>query len=652
MPDYLYTISIISLVSALGSVMYLILSHGSFMKNRLIKAEKDECLKKITLSSSTHFFTRYTPEIRLSDIINKRHYISQALFLDWSEQIAGIFSKLRFLSPEDICISEKNRLKAAEPRESRNPNDRYAAPECFPPYQGTGRYDWLHDDREDVYRIGLILSELKSISYGDTGKRFNTVINRCLEIDSAKRYKNARKLKSVLSRLERSEYNTKWAVITRRAVHAFVCAMIITFSASLFSGYNIKSFSTPTLVLSKNESAQLMVERKSASGISEWIDIDILVSSSDNETVCINNGEIYGAGEGSAVINGLYRGVPVSVNVLVKQPESPPIDLEYAVIEDELVRVSQYYKQTSDIELYAGDIEALLTNDELPLREAVFASPESMAVSADGTVYLSDGEVLRIIKDGVVKKSDFEFNPHILRCKGNDLYILTKPYLDNDGRRCFMIIKLSENGEERLYVGDDSNSVTDFIIDNNNDIYLLLEKRLLSGTVLSKLKSGDETVEYLYTIPDIALSMDKGPDSKIYISAAYSGEILQYDENTNELMVFAGNRNDKAIIDGRDPRFYFPYRIKYYDSALFVMDSNVLRQISISDGKPDVTFTVAGAAGPEFSREINEIQSASSFVLPFSRNTDIIVKNKDILISDPKNRVIWKVSDAAPRTLL
>ncbi|MDR1559374.1 MAG: hypothetical protein LBS84_06700 [Clostridiales bacterium] len=638
MPDFSFLFMIIFAGAAMGSFLYLVISYDNFKKIRILLSEKKACIRNISNSNDL-------PELQLAEIINSRCYIDHALLSDWSAQIAKILTNRKGLTPSDIWISAGNRLKAVKSRKASRSTDPYAAPEHFQtPYPDMERYSWLPDEKEDIYRIGRILSELRTLARGEAGIEFYSIVDRCLKKDSAKRYGSVRALRSALRRLEDSPFKIKWAMGARITAYAFASAAVIFPGISLMSGRSI-NYSTPTLVLSSNESAKLMLEHESSSGEKKWINANIEMTSTDYETARVVNGVAYGVNNGEAMLNGVYKGAAVSIKVLVKQLEPPPPGSGTALIENELVRVSQYYLNAGSISRFAGDTQALLNDAESTLDKAVFASPENMAVSADGTVYISDGEALRVIKDGTVTRLALKYTPRVIRCSGNDLYILTGPFVDeNDGSRYSAIIKRSASGEEIVYKNNASlNEILDFIVSDQNVIYLLSRTRIASGTVLGKLGLSDHTIEHLYVIPDYASSMDMGSDSMIYITLAYEGEILRYDLKSGKMSLFAGNREEKAIIDGREERFYMPYRVKCHNNTLFILDSNVLRQVVVADGQPDVTFTAAGAAGPEYSREIRDTQSVESLILPFSRNADVVLLGNDILISDHKNRIIWKV---------
>jgi len=632
-----YILSIIGMTMAIGFILYLAISYRSYRKHRMYRSEKEECITSLLFAYDTEM-------ISLGEIIYKQTFVNRVLVLDWLDQITKI-SPLRFLNLNDVFVSSGNKLTADIPIEHLQTGV-FAAPEEFPTRDANiRRYCWLHDEREDVFRVGLIFSELNSIAYGEISDGYGKIINRCLEIDPAKRYRNLRKLRSDLHRLEGSKYKAQQVVIRRRAIYTLVFIMIIVSHASFIIGYT-SSFRTPTLVMSINGYAPLMIEKKTALGNTEWIDSNIrIISDPDFRTVAVNDGLVQGMYEGTTVLNGLYRRViPISINVLVTQPQTTPFS--YAMIEDEVVRVSQYFREHSRVEVFAGDREALITDDILPVSDATFASPESMAVDVNGIVYASDGNALRIIQDGYVKQADLQqYIPHVLRSIEDELYILTRPYWFEESRY-IAIIKWNGNNMEKIYeryapYGD---VATDFIIDDRENIYLLLYNRFYSETELLKLSNEHEFLEPLYTIPFYASSMDKHSDSQFFISAPYRGEILLFDVRTQEMKVIAGCYDEKGIIDGRDGRLYFPHRIRWHSNRLLVWDSNVLRQINIVNSEFDIIISLAGVVSSEQGDGIEGIHDAHDIVFPFSRNADIVVLGENILISDPRNRVIWMVS--------
>jgi len=627
-----YILSIIGMTVAIGFILYLAISYRSFKKHRTYRSEKEEYITSLLLAYDTQM-------ISLGEVISKQAFVNRVLVLDWLDQITKI-SSLRYINLNNVFVSSGNKLTANLSQGRFQQNRLFVAPEEFPTLNASSnRYCWLHDEREDVFRAGLIFSELNSIAYGEISIGYSKIIDRCLEINPAKRYKNLRKLRSDLRQLEGSQYKAQQAVIRRRAICTLVFIMIFVSQASFVLGY-ASSFQTPTLVMSIYARAPLMVEKETALGNTEWIDSNIRISDPDFGTVAISDGFVQGMYEGTTVLNGLYRGIiPISINVLVTQPQAPPFG--YALIEDEHVRVSQYFGQHSRVEVFAGNTEALITDDELPVRDATFASPESMASDINGVVYVSDGNALRIIRDGYVKQADLQYIPHVLRCKGDELYILTRPFWDEE-RRYVAIIKWSGNNIEKIYeryapYGD---VATDFIIDDRN-IYLLIYNRFYSETELLKLNNEHEFMEHVYTLPFYASSMDRHSDSQLFISAPYRGEILLFNKHSLEMKVFAGSYEEKGIIDGRDGRLYFPHRIRWHSNRLFVWDSNVLRQINMVNSEFDIIISLAGVVSSERGNSFDGLQDSHSIVFPFSRNADIVVLDENILISDPRNRVIW-----------
>jgi sugar lactone lactonase YvrE len=91
--------------------------------------------------------------------------------------------------------------------------------------------------------------------------------------------------------------------------------------------------------------------------------------------VLIDGNRVIGLKPGNTTLHGQYRAANISLQVQVVEPM------------DGVVDISLRYAPGQIIRLYAGGERDFLDG---PLDEALFVSPESLAVTDDGSLYIAD----------------------------------------------------------------------------------------------------------------------------------------------------------------------------------------------------------------------------------------------------------------------
>jgi hypothetical protein len=87
-----------------------------------------------------------------------------------------------------------------------------------------------------------------------------------------------------------------------------------------------------------------------------------------------------------------------------------------------------------------------------------------------------------------------------------------------------------------------------------------------------------------------------------------------------------------------------PQRLRYAAGYLYVWDFNVLRRLEAQEGLAGTCITLAGEASPDFAPEPGAgKQAAESAILPHSKLTDFALQDGNILLTDPKRGVIWRL---------
>ena len=261
-------------------------------------------------------------------------------------------------------------------------------------------------------------------------------------------------------------------------------------------------------------------------------------------------------------------------------------------------------------------------------------------------MYIADAGLLMRIKDGYTEIVNFEpsyLTPDIIRSFKNDLYILTKPWQDDDGYY-FGIIRLGAHGAEGIHISEaDYISVEDFTFSRDGLIFYILRNDGLGITYLNSMNPNDpDDIVTLCEIPSGTSSLAVGDRGEVYLANPDTGAICVWRDG--ELGYFAGVEGEKAFIDGIAPLFYMPQNISFADGFLYVWDFNVMRRVAVSDGFADECITIAGEASPTFDLDVwDDALLAEDIIFPNSMLMDFAVTEDGVLITDPKRGLVWLV---------
>ncbi len=624
--------------------------------------------------------------VTLDKVLETRQKINQAIILDWAEQLAQVLNYLHNmepnpiyhydLKPSNIMVTHDNRLVlidfgiskrfGEDESEAVGVTYQYAAPEQLkhrisqkhmPVIESrfgelpADRIYWNPDARTDIYSLGVMLFEfavgnIPTLQNQNTLKdmvshELYTIINKCLIIDPTGRYQTAGELLIDLQKVKGSKIKMAKTLFMRKFASVSCAFAIFVSGGSLSSGYYIYAKENAALLdvepeivtVSLQQSSELAVKKQMPDGRIILLDnSQIRWSYSQDNVARIDGNRISGMNLGETELLGRYRNKAISLNVRIVEPM------------DGMVDISQRYQQGHIIKLYAGTTERE-HNDGI-LGEAEFVSPESIAVSDDGTIYVADSGLLRRVRGDQVDSINFEpdfLTPNIIRCYKNEIYILTHEWEEDDGVY-YGIIRLTNDGAEGLYMADAKfTAVEDFTFTPDGLICFIDRNEGAYGVFLKTLNPADvEDIKTLCELPKGTAGLTIDERGAVYLTNPETGAIQVWYNGT--LSYFAGVENEKSFIDGAAPLFYMPQNIKYKDGFLFVWDFNVLRRISIRDGVAVECITLAGEASPIFDFEIAETQQVTQdIILPNSKLMDFAVKDSSILLTDPKRGVLWWV---------
>ena len=302
------------------------------------------------------------------------------------------------------------------------------------------------------------------------------------------------------------------------------------------------------------------------------------------------------------------------------------------------------YTTNMTIERYAGNGARKRYDDSVNKME--FLSPESIDVADDGSIYISDTGTIRKITDG--KSSTVEFEPSYItankiRCYGDSVYFTTNAFEDETGEKFYGIVKLENGVADGIYITNAVYSrIDDFDIDNKGNIYAIIYNAGYSKNYIAKF-NGNDDMEYLKEIDDGFHCMTIDDNGDIFLGNSVKGSIYRYIVSSKELKLFAGVDDNTNFVDGTDPMFYEPRSMVYKNNTLYVMDYNLLRKITMNNGKVAISSeTMAGKISTELKPNTKEGKAADAEIAP-SNLMEIAVTNEGILITDPVNDKVFLV---------
>ena len=89
--------------------------------------------------------------------------------------------------------------------------------------------------------------------------------------------------------------------------------------------------------------------------------------------------------------------------------------------------------------------------------------------------------------------------------------------------------------------------------------------------------------------------MTADKNGNLYLGNSVRGSIYFYDTSAGALRLFAGADDHIKFVDGPNPMFFEPRQLVYRDDALYVLDYNLFRRITINSADmPIAAETLAG----------------------------------------------------------
>lgn len=301
------------------------------------------------------------------------------------------------------------------------------------------------------------------------------------------------------------------------------------------------------------------------------------------------------------------------------------------------------YAENTTVSKWAGTGERM-KHDSNSLNTMSFVSPESIDVAADGSIYIADSGIIRKITNN--KSETVEFEPsyitvNMLRCYGNDVYILTNEFQEIDGTKYYGIVKLSEGYAEGVFVTEALYSkITDFDFSSDGKMYVLQNNVGVGQNYVGQLDLVSGNIFIIAAVDNGFTSLSVDKNGNVYLGNTATGTISHLNTSTGKLTLFAGADDKIKLVDGPNPLFLEPRRIVYSNDALYVLDYNVIRKIAINGADQVVSCeTVAGKFSLESDPKTNDGRGSDVVFAP-SYLMEFVVTDEGIIATDPKNAIL------------
>ena len=619
-------------------------------------------------AQGTFLVERYIEGYTLSEVLALGQEIKESQVCDWGLQLAQVLRYLHTLptpiihcdlKPSNIMVTHDNRLMLIDFGVSKRQGVdsgvlgityRYAAPEQFRGQANRSEileqyFDalppeherWPIDARTDLYSVGAILRELTA--RGQISPELAGIVRKCLEIEPEKRFQSAKALAEALESMKGRQAMMARSLLMRR-VTAVCCGLcfaggLISSASGAYVNHMEKlsmvSMNPGTAVVTVQQSVQLLIQKTAPSGRETLLEPGKIDWSYSRDNIARLDGDrLVGLNVGETVLYGKYRNKIVAVEVTVTEPPA------------ETTAVALRYVGETRVSVYAGNGRRDRVDGRLA--SASFVSPESMAAEGD-RLYLSDGEIIRILEDGEVGMLLLEpdyLTADIVRSWNEDLFVLTGPWEAENGA-WYGFLRMGDDGAELMYITEAAYStITDFAFSSDGTLWFIQQNVFLGSTSLNRLNVETGEPAWVMDLPESARCLALDGADNLYVSVPEEGVILEVGAGETNWTYFAGIEEERNFVDGAIPNFYRPTSLAADGNTLYVLDFDTIRKIIIEGEGALFTETLAGVPTADTNPEV-VLGLGSEAVLPASERAALVWDGMRLLLSDPKNSVVYEV---------
>ena len=144
-------------------------------------------------------------------------------------------------------------------------------------------------------------------------------------------------------------------------------------------------------------------------------------------------------------------------------------------------------------------------------------------------------------------------------------------------------------------------------------------------------------------LPDGTREMAFDKDDTLYMSVPEEGAIIRVGSGAEKWTYFAGVKGKRNFIDGVIPNFYRPTSLVVKDNALYVLDFDTVRKITVEGEGAMFTETLAGVPTEDTNPEV-KLGPGSETVFPANELASLVMgKDGKPLLSDSKNSIIYQM---------
>ena len=194
------------------------------------------------------------------------YYISQATCFDeslliyWMMQLGGVLSYLHThgilhldIKPANIMVTEEGNVclidfnisLSGSGEDMAGLTREYASPEQCRKFEGlcngTKEKDIILDERTDIYSLGVSFYHMMSGFWTSYSKEFVSIVNRMMQQNPKKRYRNADRLLNALSRMQRSRAEKRTLHTVFFGMLGGILALSVLCGVLLYQGLTVTS---------------------------------------------------------------------------------------------------------------------------------------------------------------------------------------------------------------------------------------------------------------------------------------------------------------------------------------------------------------------------------------------------------------------------